>query len=406
MDFNTLRALPNLTELTINCFYGDKKDTDTLRYLTKLRKLDLQHCKIWDISSLQDLTQLEELNLYDNDIVNIPNLRGLTRLEQLDLSNNRIVDVGGLSATLKQLDLSNNRIVDITSLQGLTRLEELEISSNRIVDIGGLSATLKQLNLSNNKIVDMTSLQGLTRLEELEISSNNIVDVSGLPTQLKRLNLDSNNIVDACPLVELLELELEFLEIKNNPIRAEKRIVLFLQQECSFFESGWAFGRIFRQAFGRIYRKDKMDGMTGQLNLHFIRRHSTVQPKISDDNRMPWDQYEVERAESVLYQAAIAEAEAKRVEDRAIWEASLFGDDSSLFGDLCGDISDDDKISWEYKVKKTESVIDQAMIAEAEALLAATSANRAEDHAEFMASLSSLSSSALLGDGLYSDDDY
>jgi len=173
-------------------------DISPLSGLATLQQIHIRENPTIDISSLPGyiaikdvlystaLTELDlsGLSLSDEDIVP---LRYLTNLKKLDL------DVAkGFAAGDPDGYISRNRISDISIISSLTSLEELYLGRNRISDISQLSnlTNLRVLSLSENRISDISPLSGLLFLHTLYLDDNpisdwspisHIPDVSGRP---------------------------------------------------------------------------------------------------------------------------------------------------------------------------------------------------------------------------------
>ena len=138
-DFSSLAKLPRLRWIE---FGGDRSISKipSLKGLKTLRRLDISHCNIKDLSALAELTQLQELTLVNNSISDVSPLRNLKNLEHLNLDANVISDVSPLAGLtrLKVLYLENNVISDVSPLAGLTSLERLNLGNNAISDFSPL----------------------------------------------------------------------------------------------------------------------------------------------------------------------------------------------------------------------------------------------------------------------------
>ena len=246
-------------------------DIEPLRYMVKLKELNLSNNQITDCYWLYNLSNLTELDLSNNQIKDITMLSGLNNLRRLNLHGNRIsdasavrymhslwwVDYNGnditdsitlagkaydtseesisvmsrelsdpemdalkLMVNLTSLKLRDCKITDISVLEGLVELRELDLGSNQINDIRVLSVliNLEKLNLGTNEISDISALRGLTNLTELHLGNNKISDISALRglTNLANLNLGNNEISDISALQELVNITR--LDLFNNKI--------------------------------------------------------------------------------------------------------------------------------------------------------------------------------------------
>jgi len=111
-------------------------DLDGIEYATNLKRLELSHNNIADISKLSTLTTLEYLRLdhyATGNISNIDALAGLTSLQLLNLTGNaELSDISSLSGliNLYELHLSRTNISDISPLANMTLLTTLWLTEN------------------------------------------------------------------------------------------------------------------------------------------------------------------------------------------------------------------------------------------------------------------------------------
>ena len=190
----------------------------TQEEMLRLKRLELLHKEIKDITGLQHGKNLTFLNLARNQITDITPLGELVNLEVLEIRDNPIGDITPLSnlTKLAYLNAGGIDLTDITPLSNLTELRTLVIWHNRIIDITPLAnlTQLEDLNLSHNQITDISPLANLTRLIELQIADNQIVDVSPLAnlTRLQTLLIYDNRIIDFSPLQGLSPVDFRYDE--------------------------------------------------------------------------------------------------------------------------------------------------------------------------------------------------
>ena len=100
-------------------------------------ELDLERCRVRDVTPLNMLTNLWKLDLSWNQIRDIAPLKSLTKLEYLYLTGNQISDIMSLRhlTNLISLDLSMNLVTDIIPLQSLPNLTYLNLYGNQINEI-------------------------------------------------------------------------------------------------------------------------------------------------------------------------------------------------------------------------------------------------------------------------------
>ncbi|MDR0222358.1 MAG: leucine-rich repeat domain-containing protein [Oscillospiraceae bacterium] len=187
----------DLTELSLPWKELAAEDIAPLKYMTKLRTLDLSYNMIGDISVLAGLAKLRELNLSDNRISKIAPLAGLTDLRVLNLSNNNISGLSPLRGLVKLTDLkiNGNNVKSAVSLKGLVKLKTLELEDNEIKSVSALEGLkrLTALNLNYNKIRNVGVLKGLGRLRDLRLFDNNIKnsDISDLKKSIPKCGVNA-----------------------------------------------------------------------------------------------------------------------------------------------------------------------------------------------------------------------
>ncbi|XP_063392648.1 chaoptin isoform X1 [Cydia fagiglandana] len=238
----------------------------SLRYLQKLRLLDLTGNEITDISGdnwrgLENT--LQTLVLADNSIANLPvdAFAGLPMLETLDLRGNHlaIIEAGvfrdGMSR-LNKLLLGDNQLsyIPYEEIAPLRQLRVLDLSSNVIKqvpplhDINGVRLSLDVLKLDNNVIkmlnpgsfknfyvLNQTSLDGNpiyslredafrnAKIRTLSLRDCGITELSpaafaGLENSLQNLDLAENNLTMISKFM-LNKLDaLRFLNLKENKV--------------------------------------------------------------------------------------------------------------------------------------------------------------------------------------------
>ena len=239
-------------------FFQSSLNSGSFRSLSELKDLEIEFCKIGNLSSgafaglrdlrnlsvrthntdwssmalevhqhafNEDMGRLERLDLSQNNIWNMPDgvICPLHSLEHLNLTNNRIRSISGFQfgatvasanlspsqrcgGNLKVFDLSNNSVETLppSALSGLTRLQYLSLEGNGMTVLAdraleGLVA-LKMLNLANNKLSTLPpELFADTKdLHQLHLQNNSInVLAPGLLgdlSQLVALDLSSNEL--------------------------------------------------------------------------------------------------------------------------------------------------------------------------------------------------------------------
>jgi len=188
--------------------------------------LNLNHCKLNDISFLSQFTQLQRLYLFNNQITDLTSLKELKSLTNLNLSFNQITNLTALKElkSLTTLYLSNNKITDLAALKELKSLTTLNLSNNEITEIASLEVlkSLTTLNLTRNQITELAALKELKSLTTLDLIANKITDLTALKylKNIAYLDLNHNQITNLAALKELrnlIRLDLSYNQIRELP---------------------------------------------------------------------------------------------------------------------------------------------------------------------------------------------
>lgn len=150
------------TSLMVSTVYSLMESTSNgyaLNEQQQLIGLNLDECRLDDISLLSQFDQLKGLSLSKNQITELTPLKALKKLNVLYLNNNQISNLSGLSNlnSLTTLVLDNNKIIELVELQELENLTKLSLSGNHVTEVTALQ-NLKNLNklyLSDNKICEL-----------------------------------------------------------------------------------------------------------------------------------------------------------------------------------------------------------------------------------------------------------
>lgn len=158
-----------------------------------LLTLNLAKNQIEDVNMLANdeaFPRLEVLNLSGNRIKKLGSVY-LRKLKRLNLSHNLIEDISDFdgSKTLEVLELRSNRIKDVSTLSHLPKLRELYLADNRLEQVTGLKLMneLVKLHLRKNKISRFDPLPGLPHLKYINLRENHI-------TKLDQLQPISNTV--------------------------------------------------------------------------------------------------------------------------------------------------------------------------------------------------------------------
>jgi Leucine-rich repeat (LRR) protein len=206
-------------------------DPEMSNGLTPLIKLMVTGHHIHDISGLKYMTRLRVLNLSENRIASLRGVEFPASLTDLNLSENRIASLEGVlfPTGLKKLILSRNKIanlfgdvlppqrppplqivsgpsddMDTAIARAVHSLQPSDVRKAvmlRVIEIPCVSrlVSLKELDLSHNRLTCLKRIEFLTSLEDLHLEHNNkLTSLAGLtlPLSLKVLNTTGNPIVD------------------------------------------------------------------------------------------------------------------------------------------------------------------------------------------------------------------
>ncbi|CAH0674102.1 unnamed protein product [Spodoptera exigua] len=221
-----------------------------LRYLQKLRQLDLTGNEITDISgdNWRGLEHtLTTLILADNSIANLPldAFSSLPILETLDLHGNHlsVIDSGvfrdGMSR-LNRLLLSDNQLAYIPyeELSPLRQLRFLDLSNNLIKqvppahDLNGIKLSLDSLKLDNNliKILYPGSFQYFNVLNSTSLDGNSIYALredAFRNAKIKTLSLRDCSLAELSPAAFAgLENSLQSLDLSENNLTMISKFML------------------------------------------------------------------------------------------------------------------------------------------------------------------------------------
>ena len=190
---------------------------------------------------LCDLKMLEILDIHNNAISCLPdNLARLSRLKILALSDNKLSTVPFEKMTefpLLELDASKNRLSGSLfppNISEFPLLRDLSISENALdsFSMGNISLpSLETLNIAQNKISTLPNMINWKEIVRF-IAGNNQMEMlpEGLVslTAIKSIDLNSNKLTRIDDRIGLM-VNLQALEIKNNPIRERRLLSLNLE---------------------------------------------------------------------------------------------------------------------------------------------------------------------------------
>ena len=210
----TAEEMKRLTNLDL-CKGGCEKgiqDLTGVQFATNLRRINISHNQVSDISPVAGLIELRELWLTDNPVSDISAVRGLTNLTHLGFERCQVSDISPVRGliSLTHLYVLRNTITDLSPVEGLIELRELLTLDNLFSDISPVRNLTKlvHLNFDHTVVSDISALARLINLELLGFTHAQVSDLSPLAglINLRILNISGNSISDLSALTELVEL--------------------------------------------------------------------------------------------------------------------------------------------------------------------------------------------------------
>ena len=207
IDIHEVRELSNLRDLTISCSGRVLRGFPTVRYLEKLRSLDLSGCNCRGVTALSPLRKLRLLNsLKMANCQSVTNLNGLSDLHCLE--------------TLELIDMP--RLASLSGLREFDQLQQLTITGcteiEGLDDLGNLNS-LTHLALRNfDKLCDASGIHGMTQLETLDLEgAERLSDISFLDSleNLNSLDLSCCNRIHPDDFLHLNEDDFETLYLPD-----------------------------------------------------------------------------------------------------------------------------------------------------------------------------------------------
>ncbi|MGB3638307.1 MAG: leucine-rich repeat domain-containing protein [Rivularia sp. (in: cyanobacteria)] len=262
------------------------------RVLLNETNLELEYCKISDLSPLASLKNLNYLWLLGNNISDLTPLQELTNITDLEININQISDISPLQAltNLTELNLSENQINDITPLNKLNQLTVLVLDNNYINDISPLKNLHKLVNLglSANNISDFTPLYDLGKLSNLDISYNQITDLKVLQPlkYINKLCISGNPISGLIQPTHLIE---KYKKLLSIPLNRQKTIesIHFTYSFISLNPPKVIFASNYKSWYSEIINLLKSNNIPNQSLKSFIlqkkRQVTKIQKLIFND---------------------------------------------------------------------------------------------------------------------------
>eukprot|EP00755_Sulcionema_specki_P014048 Sspe_Gene.55654::Locus_30598_Transcript_1_1_Confidence_1.000_Length_2622::g.55654::m.55654 len=153
---------------------------------------------------LQECKKLRSLDLTRNALREIPQeaVNGLSDLKEIIADNNRITSFEPSAALrgLVNLSLIDNSIRHLPSYRCLVNLQTLSLEGNKLESLKPLDGLpqLTTLNAARNRIKSLEGITKLPRLSDLHLGHNQLTSLAGLEvlTALEDLDLSYNRITD------------------------------------------------------------------------------------------------------------------------------------------------------------------------------------------------------------------
>ena len=208
-----MKSLRNLDACRGGCEKGIR-DLTGVQFATNLRRINISHNQVSDISPVAGLIELRELWIRDNPVSDISPLRGLTNLTHLGFEDCQVSDISPVRnlTSLTFLDFSHNQVSDISPVRGLTNLDRLRCNDTLASDISPVAGltNLTWLDMHDMFVSDLSPLARLINLEILTFDHNEVSDISPLAglINLRSIRTWGNRFFDVSPLAGLTKLEL------------------------------------------------------------------------------------------------------------------------------------------------------------------------------------------------------
>ncbi|CAL5992233.1 leucine-rich_repeat domain-containing protein [Hexamita inflata] len=161
--YNTeaLRPLINLVELNLN---SNDIDITVVQYLTNLTNLSLRCCNLVSLHALRPLKKLEELDIFNNKIVFLQPLVELKMLSKLDARFNKIMDT-------ESIQLHPNFDCFMIDNQDVPIQDELKVA-NIMRDINNQISSLQQICKESSRIKEINTVLRQKIAQQLQLSYN------------------------------------------------------------------------------------------------------------------------------------------------------------------------------------------------------------------------------------------
>ncbi len=220
-DLSPIAGLIALRELGIA--FNPVSDISPVRGLTNLTHLALYETQVSDISPVRNLKNLTHLWLYRTPVSDISPVRNLTSLTRLVFHNTLVSDLSPVRGliNLETLEFGDSGVSDLSPIQGLTKLKHLHFSGANVSDASPIAGliNLEHISFTNNFITDISPFAGLTKLKSIGTWGNRFSDLSPLARlrNLERLDICGAELSDLSPLAKLTGLKELYLRSNSIP---------------------------------------------------------------------------------------------------------------------------------------------------------------------------------------------
>ncbi|MDA0282251.1 MAG: protein kinase [Planctomycetota bacterium] len=218
----TAADLPEIKEIDLS---GSSwiVDLKPLEICTAVRRINLAHTRVSDLTSLMSLDRLEELDLSSTEVENLAPLRGMTKLQVLKLDKSRATDLTPLRCLtlLVKLSLQETKVDSISPLSFLLKLNSLDLAGTWVQEISSVAMMreLRALSVSRSFVTDLAPLSEITSLRSLLLSDVSAADLTPVCrlTSLKRLSLRGTRLESSDVLRDLAQMMQ--LSLSDTPVQ-------------------------------------------------------------------------------------------------------------------------------------------------------------------------------------------
>ncbi|WP_323807952.1 leucine-rich repeat domain-containing protein [Halarcobacter ebronensis] len=193
-----------------------------LKYLTKLKELNLDGNPVSDLSALKDLKYLEDLDLYNTQVSDLSPINNIKTLKSLSYGYMKDIDTIDISqikdlTNLEYLGLGNVKVKNFQMINNFINLTNFSPPrSITVEDMGTLTnlKKLKRLDLDSAKfITNIDFILNFPNIEHLFLNKTNIKDISVLKKlpKLTILNISGTQVTDASGIMANTDIDPKYL---------------------------------------------------------------------------------------------------------------------------------------------------------------------------------------------------